>query len=78
MDRTLVHLESGQLDDIISIGVDGSVDVDTEALARVLSKQLSVLGVRVAVSQCGLPAARGRDARVRHPDSERHLVAPEG
>ncbi|NTU70453.1 MAG: hypothetical protein HGB10_01310 [Coriobacteriia bacterium] len=50
MDRILVHLEAGQLDDIISIGVDGSVDVDTEALARVLSKPLGLVGVRVAVA----------------------------
>lgn len=50
MDRTLVHLEAGQLDDIVTIGVDGSFDVSAEALARVISKQLGVLGVRVAVS----------------------------
>lgn len=50
MDRTLVHLEAGQLDEIVAIGVDGSVDVSTEALARVISKELGVLGVRVAVS----------------------------
>ena len=50
MDRQLIHLESGEVDAIIRFVGDGSVDAGREALARVLSKHVGSVGLRVAVS----------------------------
>lgn len=50
MDRQLVHLGREDLDRIIMIAADGSVTADTAALVGIISRELGVLGVRVAVS----------------------------
>lgn len=47
---TLVRLEQDELDGVIAICEDGSVDVDTDVLARLISKAVGLLGVRVGVA----------------------------
>lgn len=50
MDRHLVHLESDKLDAVTCLAGDGSIDVDTCTLARMLSRHTGLAGLRVAVS----------------------------
>lgn len=50
MDSQLVKLEPDELDAIAAISGDGVLDVDTDALAKRISRALGVVGVRVAVS----------------------------
>jgi hypothetical protein len=50
VDRQLVHLEPLELDAIAIIGDAGVLGVDTDALAKRVSKVIGSIGVRVAVS----------------------------
>lgn len=50
MDRMMVSLDQSELDSLISINEDGSVDMAGDILARLLSLSLGLAGVRVAVS----------------------------
>lgn len=47
---TLVRLEQDELDSIIAICDDGSIDVDTDVLARLIARAVWLLGVRVGVA----------------------------
>lgn len=49
MDRLLVHLEPAELDNIATINTEGSLDIDTGAVAKVVGRSLGLVGVRVAV-----------------------------
>lgn len=50
MDRQLVHLDAHQLNSVMLIESDRSIVVSTDALARLLSKSLGLVGIRVGVS----------------------------
>lgn len=47
---TLVRLEQDELDSAIAIRDDGSIDVDTDVLARLISRAVGLLGIRVGVA----------------------------
>lgn len=50
MDRQLIQLQFHELDSVISIAEGGSINVDTEALARLISRAVGLLGIRVGVA----------------------------
>lgn len=50
MERQLVHLGPEELDRIVMISDDGDIRVDTTILARVVSRTVGFLGVRVGVA----------------------------
>jgi len=47
---TLIRLEQDELDRVISIAEDGSVDVGTDALERLISRVVGLVRVRVGVA----------------------------
>lgn len=49
-DRQMLTLGENELDGAISIGDDGSIDVDTDVLARLISRAVGLLGIRVGVA----------------------------
>lgn len=50
MTRSSSRLEQHELDRVIPIADDGGIDVDTDVFARLTSRALGLLGVRVGVA----------------------------
>ncbi|KAF0209328.1 MAG: hypothetical protein FD171_53 [Actinobacteria bacterium] len=50
MNRQLVQLQPGELDCIATIGDDGELVIDTEAVASCLSRAMRLVGIRVGVA----------------------------
>lgn len=50
MERQLARLDSSELDAVAVIGDDGALQLDTDALAKLISKAVGAVGIRVAVS----------------------------
>jgi|GEM_PF-4802132 len=69
MERQLVHLGQEELDRIITICEDGSINTDGDALSAVIGRALGVVGIRVGVagvdylqSEHGTPVPATRSA----------------